>query len=125
MAEQATFVPAIPQNFDFEGQVQVEQGAYNHSMQLALLNEGTPFEASTVEACLAFMFQIAEAEKAKMSVHAPDLGKGPFTVAKLRAFIAEKAPIVKLKKNRSSGKPYIGLYSSDPSTTGRRKNKAY
>ena len=123
MAEQVTFVPA--QTFEYEGDVQVVLGAYNHCIQIAPLNEGTPFSSVTVEALLDFMFEKAEAEKAKLSVHAPDLGKGPFTVAKLRAFLTEQNPLLKLKKGKADGKPYFGLYLSAPSGASRRRNKTY
>tara|TARA_R100001143_G_scaffold60713_1_gene60435 strand:+ start:229 stop:633 length:405 start_codon:yes stop_codon:yes gene_type:complete len=134
MAEQATFVPSVPETFEYEGDVQVVQGAYNHYIQLAPLDEGTPFKATAVKALLDFMFKCAEAadpEAKVSSVHAPDQGglgsntKGPFTVTQLKAFIKEHSPSAKLKKNRSTGKPYIGLYLSDSPSTGRRKNKTF
>ena len=123
MAEQSE--SAIRESSEYKGDVQVVLGPYNHCVQLRPLDEGTPFESATVEACLDFMFQVAEAEKAKVSIHAPDLGKGPFTVAKLRAFLTEQNPLLKLKKGKADGKPYFGLYLSAPSGASRRRNKTY
>ena len=134
MAEQTEFVPSVSETFDYEGEVQVVQGAYNHHIQLAPLDEGTPFKATAVKALLDFMFKCAKAadpEAKVSSVHAPDQGglgsntKGPFTVTQLKAFIKEHSPSMKLKKNRTSGKPYIGLYLSDSPSASRRKNTTF
>jgi hypothetical protein len=123
MAEQSE--SAIRESSEYKGDVQVVLGPYNHCVQLRPLDEGTPFESATVEACLDFMFQVAEAEKAKVSIHAPDLGKGPFTVAKLNAFIAEKSPKARLQVGQKDGKPYMGLYLSETSVTNKRRVKVY
>ena len=122
-------------SYEYKGDVQVVQGAINKNMQLAPLDEGTPFNAATVDNCLEFMLDCAmRAEpEAMVSIHCPEvngvgtIAKGPHTVASIRAF-KKKNPSAsaKLQNGQKDGNPYIGLYHpNSPSMSNRKKNKVF
>ena len=122
-------------SYEYKGDVQVVQGAVKKNMQLAPLDEGTPFSAATVGNCLEYMLDCAmRAEpEAMVSIHCPEvngegtIAKGPHTVASIKAF-QKKNPSasVKLQNGQKDGNPYIGLYNPDsPSMSNRKKNKVF